>query len=171
MLWAVSYGAVCLLLSLRHLQSARCEFRSGLAPLVLCAHPCQVVRPCAVDAVLCLTPLSLPFTLPFYLCPCPLSAPPPVLHQPSATISQRGLCVVSTAQPLSLSLTLPICLCLCLCASVSVPPPPPQPNETISQRGQLTPEQKQRRVVLKRVNLDKGGVRWVGGGMSVRCVA
>jgi serine/threonine protein kinase len=32
-------------------------------------------------------------------------------------------------------------------------------GETVSQRGQLTPEQKQRRVVLKRVNLDKGGVR------------
>jgi hypothetical protein len=32
-------------------------------------------------------------------------------------------------------------------------------ERTISQRGQLTPEQKQRRVVLKRVNLDRSGVR------------
>lgn len=34
-----------------------------------------------------------------------------------------------------------------------------KPGESLSQRSQLTSEQKQRRVVLKRVNLDKAGVR------------
>lgn len=50
-----------------------------------------------------------------------------------------------------------MCVCavlLCVCCCVLQ-----KRGETVSQRGQLTPEQKQRRVVLKRVNLDKGGVR------------
>ena len=34
-----------------------------------------------------------------------------------------------------------------------------QGTESISQRGQLSQEQKQRRVVLKRTNLDRAGVR------------
>jgi hypothetical protein len=35
---------------------------------------------------------------------------------------------------------------------------------TVTQRGTLTPEQKKRRVVLKRVNQDREGARWVPGG-------
>jgi hypothetical protein len=34
-----------------------------------------------------------------------------------------------------------------------------QPGESLSQRSALSPEQKQRRVVLKRVNIDRAGVR------------
>jgi len=41
----------------------------------------------------------------------------------------------------------------------TAPPPPTQGNEAVSQRSLLTPEQKQRRVVLKRVNLDSEGIR------------
>jgi hypothetical protein len=36
-------------------------------------------------------------------------------------------------------------------------PRPSQPGETLSQRSALTPDQKQRRVVLKRVNIDRNG--------------
>ena len=50
-------------------------------------------------------------------------------------------------------------------------PPPPllcaaQKSEAIGQRTTLTPEQKKRRVVLKRVNMDKSEVRLGGGGCS-----
>ena len=35
----------------------------------------------------------------------------------------------------------------------------PQESDNVTQRGKLTPEQKKRRVVLKRVNADRQGIR------------
>ncbi len=35
-------------------------------------------------------------------------------------------------------------------------------DNAVTARSKLSPEQKKRRVVLKRVNMDRQGVRWVG---------